>query len=453
MSSTRIGIFGHYGNENLGDEAIILACVQQLGRRLPSAELVLLSLKPSDSSSRYDLPALPIRRGSETSRTATEQRRSETSQRIDYSGASSTGCEVKESLLKRTAKSLPLLAPVLRTLKGVPQRLKSAAEEVRFLAASRGRLKELDYLIVAGSNQFLDNFGGPWGFPYTLLKWALLARSVGVPVAYVSVGAGPLDSRLSHFMIRRALRSAAYLSFRDNKSRELVDPRDAFGGKVYPDLAFFVELPSEGPAGAKSHEHGAVVAINPMPVYDARYWYIQDSEKYQAYVEKIVQLVEYIARVGYVPRLFPTQTKDRNVIDDIVNALVDGGRDESWVRDMAVEPSTVDELLRFLLAADIVVPTRFHGTVLGLWAGKPTIGACYYRKAKDLLVSFGQSDLAFDIDDLEVEELCRAVNETAARADAVSRDIRRRRDEYVRALHGQFDELAELIASQSGVKA
>jgi hypothetical protein len=46
------------------------------------------------------------------------------------------------------------------------------SHECKFLWVSYRRLKGFRLLLIAGSNQFLDNFGGDWGFPYTLLKWS-----------------------------------------------------------------------------------------------------------------------------------------------------------------------------------------------------------------------------------------------------------------------------------------
>lgn len=92
------------------------------------------------------------------------------------------------------------------------------ASEYRFLAQARDYLRGMDLLLVTGSNQFLDNFGGPWGFPYTLLKWTLLAKKNGTRVAFISVGAGPLSHPLSFFMLKHTLRRADFVSFRDQGS-------------------------------------------------------------------------------------------------------------------------------------------------------------------------------------------------------------------------------------------
>lgn len=59
--SPRIAVFGHYGNQNLGDEAIIEAVLKNLRHHLPNAELSCFSINPADSASRHGVDSFPIR--------------------------------------------------------------------------------------------------------------------------------------------------------------------------------------------------------------------------------------------------------------------------------------------------------------------------------------------------------------------------------------------------------
>src|SRR5258708_7210685 len=81
--------------------------------------------------------------------------------------------------------------------------------------------------------------GGAWGFPYTIFKWVVLARSAGVRCILLNVGAGPLTRALSKFFVRQALLAADYVSFRDEKSRALVYEIGFTGeSRVRPDSAY-----------------------------------------------------------------------------------------------------------------------------------------------------------------------------------------------------------------------
>jgi polysaccharide pyruvyl transferase WcaK-like protein len=444
MSKKTIGIFGHYGTENLGDEAIIEACVQRLPEFFDDVELQLFSSRPDDTARRYQLPAHPIRYLPPGTLSSTQQIEREHEKKIDHTGKSQSRSQT-DSGLKAILKKIPLLWPLLRAVRNLPTTLSKLTAEIRFLLQARKRLQSLDLLIIAGSNQFLDNFGGPWGFPYTLLKWSWMARTVGVPVAFASVGAGPLDQPLSKRLVRLAVRNARFLSFRDDASRQLVDPKNAFDGKVFPDLAFSIDYPEARVIGQRNAASKPVIAVNAMAVYDARYWYIKDPIRYRNYVSKMTDLTEWLIAKNYEPKLFATQVKDLNVIDDICDELVARGGDRALADSFKHQFQEVNDMLRFLQSADIVVPTRFHGTVLGLWACKPTIGICYYRKAADLLAEFGQGQYAFGIDEFEVADVSNAIESALADYQNITADISRKVDACRDELAAQYASLRSLM--------
>ena len=57
-----VGVFGHVGNRNLGDEAIIAAVIENIKERLPNANIYGFTLKPIDTTERHGIKAFPIRR-------------------------------------------------------------------------------------------------------------------------------------------------------------------------------------------------------------------------------------------------------------------------------------------------------------------------------------------------------------------------------------------------------
>ena len=148
------------------------------------------------------------------------------------------------------------------------------AHEVVYCLRVFRRVRHLDLLLIAGSNQLADNFGGPRQFPYVNLRWSVLARLAGCRVAWLSVGAGPLHSPWSRRFVRASLRIADYVSVRDKGSlrvlREIGVRRDV---RIAPDLAHGLEhepVPRERRAGDRLSR--GTVAINPMPIFDGRYW-------------------------------------------------------------------------------------------------------------------------------------------------------------------------------------
>lgn len=436
-----VGVFGHYGDRNLGDEAIVDALIARIRREWPQARVVAFSMDPADSTRRYGLTAFPIRQESG------RQRFGEVLD--DQWAAGSTDRSVQEasSLLDRIARFIP--KGRLRSTAGKLARGAAfTAREIRFLWHSYSRLRGLDALIIAGSNQFLDNFGGPWGFPYTLLKWSLLARLAGCRLLYVSVGAGPLDARLSQKMVRTAVRFAHYLSFRDAASQRLVGaaPRGK-PSHVFPDLAHSLMLPVDDPSTQRYHSpHGKpTVGINPMPLYDSFYWYTADTDRYAGFVRTLAAFAEHLVDNGYPVFFFPTQIKDLNVADEVVRAM----RPECAARLVQPEPvkrpHTVEELMRIIGAADIVVATRFHGTLLSLHARRAVLAICYYRKTRDLMREMGQERYAIDFDDLSLAGLIDRFHQLDRNRIEAAARITTADDRYVDALEHQYSAIFSMI--------
>ncbi|MGH6635111.1 MAG: polysaccharide pyruvyl transferase family protein [Gammaproteobacteria bacterium] len=421
QAQLNIGIFGHYGNQNLGDEAIIEAVVQNLRQRLPEARLYGFSVVPSDTSQRYNIPAYGIR--------YTRQKPLFSEQSIALEKADRNA---GQQTLKNRLKRLSVLGFALKAVWRISQ-------ECKFLWVSYRRLKGFRLLLIAGSNQFLDNFGGTWGFPYTLLKWSLLAKLAGAKLVFASVGAGPLESPLSRLLVRTALRFSDHTSFRDAASKRLIEI-NGFRDKreVFPDLAHALLVQASPPPTLKSRL--PVVGINPMPVYDPRYWCFPDTEKYHSYVGRLAAFVSALLREGYPVRFFNTMPKDENVIHDVLASLAP---DVKPLTDGVTRLSrSVAELMAIYASFDLVVATRFHGILLSLLAERPVLGICYYRKSRDLLIEAGQGDYAVELESFTLEDLMGRFKALEANRFAELSKIRKKNAQYRTALHRQFDLIA-----------
>src|SRR5262245_29962853 len=275
----RIGILGHVGNKNLGDEAIIAAVIQGMRRRLCDAQFCGFTSNPDDTTGRHGIEAFPIRRGDS---------RPDSSRVTRVSPARAPG------RLKAALRRVPLLYATLAFLRDAAVALRGGRAEVWFLIRCYRALKGLDLLIVAGSQQLSDNIGGPWAFPYTLFKWSWLARLAGVRVAYLSVGAGPINSPLSRWLVRSALATARYRSYRDVGSQRLIAKIGGPAhGPVIPDLVHGLELAVRA-RQAFRRVAGPVVGINPMPFADPRFWHDADTMRYQHYLETLADFARWL---------------------------------------------------------------------------------------------------------------------------------------------------------------
>ena len=65
-SGPTIALLGHYGNANLGDEAIIQAARESILQRIPNAKVIGISGTPVDTVRRHGMYTFPVRRGCDT---------------------------------------------------------------------------------------------------------------------------------------------------------------------------------------------------------------------------------------------------------------------------------------------------------------------------------------------------------------------------------------------------
>jgi polysaccharide pyruvyl transferase WcaK-like protein len=309
-------------------------------------------------------------------------------------------------------------------------------------------LRRFDLLLIAGSNQILDNYGGPWEFPYLNLRWSLLARLAGCRVAWISVGAGPLDSRLGRWFVRAALRLADYVSVRDEGSRRLLAEigvrREIL---LFPDLAHGVRH-EPGPAARRDRVPGrATVAINAMPVYDRRYWPEWSEEKSQRYTAELAALAAALVKDGHGVFFLATHPMDALVAREIIARVAAEHGQPPWDGELVRCPATVSDLLRELESADLVVATRFHGALLSLRVERPMLAICYHRKTRELAMQFEAGDFAVALDDLRSADAVERLRRLAGQAEELVPAIRQKGDDYRLALRDQYDRVFRLLTA------
>jgi polysaccharide pyruvyl transferase WcaK-like protein len=438
----RIGVFGHYGHLNLGDEAIIAALLDNIRRWHPDAELRAFSDNPEDTERRHGLPAFPV---ASTTFVPGVSDVPDTGLLDEDAGTGGT-----RARLKRIA----VLVKIVQAARAAVGLLRAIRDELRFLPRARRALQGLDLFVVAGSNQFLDNWGGAWGYPYRLLRWSVLARLAGAKVAFVSVGAGPIERGLSRLMARTALLLSDYASFRDEGSRRLI----AIGpvghrASVYPDLAYSLRMGNGGrahPVAPSAPASRPTVAINPMPIFRSFYWCQPDPVKYRRYVEQLAALAVRLIDDGYPVFFFGTDKDDEVAFGDVLERMRDQPG-KGGVADVPFRRSeSVAELVATLTSADLVVATRFHGTVLPLLFERPVLAVCYGRKARELMEGMGQGDYAVELEALDADDAWRRFKKLDENRVAERQKIRQKSMEYRVALDRQYEHLLGRLLPPSG---
>jgi polysaccharide pyruvyl transferase WcaK-like protein len=328
-----------------------------------------------------------------------------------------------------------LITLIRRVLLRIPKEL---LETIRALKTLRGT----DALVVPGTGFLTDASTGPFGWPYEIFKWSLMARLCGCKLLYVSVGAGPIYRRLSRWLIKSALSLADFRSYRDSSTRDYLEgigfPTKS--DRVYPDLAF--SLPEAViPRGGNHTRKRTVVGIGLMTYAGEMSRGKPDDAVYQDYLQKLLIFVRWLLAHEYDVRLLIGDLLyDGSVKRDFTNLLKKHesmfGEDQGRIIDEPIV--SVEHLLSQLAATDIVVATRFHNVLLALILNKPVISIAFHHKCVSLMNDMRLPQYCLDIHDFDVEQLIGRFSDLVKRQEELRPMIQQRAAEFRRALDEQY---------------
>jgi len=439
----RVGVFGHYGNENLGDETIVAATIQNIKRFLPEAEIYGFSINPDDTQKKHGVQSFPIRSFMMRKKEATAQAQGDQVSALSGSARTSLAWQLRTGI-----KKVPVLFPLIRAGVNFFRGINSAINELELMVRSYHILRKIDLLLIAGSGQLNDENGGVAGFPLTLFKWNMMAKLAGSRVAFVSVGAGPLDSPFSRRMVKFTIHKADYISFRDQGSKDLISEIDPGTDRpVYPDLAFSHQFYSV-PARHGFPAARPIVGINPLPFYDERYWPVSDKRVYEEYLEKIARMCLWLIDTEHTVSFISLQLKvSPAVIRDVIENI--HRLRPNFTKEYIIHHTItgLEDLFAELSACDYVIATRFHGILLSLSLCKPVIGLCYSEKSVQLMQDMDQGEYSLDIASFTLEEVQTKFASLKINAPTIATALKRHVDENKRKLDEQY--LAILNRNQS----
>ncbi len=406
----RVGLFSPMGTGNLGDASTQDAVILNLRKRLPGIEIYGFSLNAEDTASRHKIPSFPI-------------------SLIHWNKDSSQS--TKTSPLQDKLNNNKFVQLFRRLLLRIPQ-------EIIFNLQAFRRVRRLNLVIFSGSGQLADEWSKIDKHPYTILRWTLLATLVGIPVVFISVGAGPLTSSLNRRFIKWALSMARYRSFRDDESRQYM-ARIGFdrSDPVVPDLAH--SLPElERLRDRTAEGDRLVVGISPMAYCVPQRWYKQDTTVYDAYVDKLADFIGWLMENQIKVDCFPTAVpSDSYVIEDLKKLIKQ--KFGIMLNDEYPPVMTVSDLLSRIAGVDVVVASRFHGILLPFVLYKPVIALSYHPKDSSLMQDMAQTDYCLDIESFKVQSLKDCFQSIRRNLDTVRTQIIKRETEYRKLLDRQYD--------------
>jgi polysaccharide pyruvyl transferase WcaK-like protein len=438
----RIAIMGHVGVGNMGDEAITGAVVGRLREFAPGASLVAFSLNPRDTAARHSIESQPLRLYTERLLDAPPP---DFSWELTYAAKSAPSAETapRHTGLGALIRKIPLLKAVLKPFVVVARWIPQAAQIIAFDIRSYRRLRGVTLMLWAGSGQISDYVDG-LGYPLVILRWVILARLRGAKVAFGSAGAGPVTNPLSRICFGLALKLAHYRSFRDPYSMDEARSLGAPEPNLFiRDFAFSHPLLAALPA--RSANPAPWVGINPLPFFGGEYWHILDPGVYDRYVDAHAKLVIGLLRNGRRVTLFPSNIRvDPRSVRRIVDRVAELAPE---IKDRLELDSTLQDVPGVFEAArryDVVVGTRYHGVLLALACGTPTVGVIYHKKTQQVAEHMGTGRWCVSAGETTGEQLLAITEDLLANLSSATATVESRCRIDVEPLFEQYRTFARL---------
>ena len=277
----RIGIVGNYGNDNNGDEAILLSLIKQVTSTfsIESNQITVFSNNPKQTATRYGVESFPL------------------------------------------------------------YYKKGNAAKTFFATYQNNKriVRTFDLLIIGGGGILMDLYKREaplYG------SYAMMAKNSNVPYVIYGCGAGPLNTGLGKWFIRYMCKHAESVSVRDPESAQLLQtvgvtkPVDVIGDPAFSLRKEHVEK-SQAPSQ---------IGVTAVPYYNADYWPEGNPAIYQDYVDGMAKNLDELAeqfnvQINFFATKFP---QDANVTKDIQAQMKHA--DKTTVLDENLLPERILEM-------------------------------------------------------------------------------------------------------------
>lgn len=355
----KISLLGQFGSGNSGNDGSLEAMLIYLRRFRPEAELVCICSNPALIAARYNIRTMGV---------------------------------AGPPLSSRWARIID------RMLLKLPRRL-------GLLVVSTAQLSGVDLMIVPGTG-ILDDFQEKaFGWPFVIFSWCVVARLCRTRIAFVSIGAGPVNGRLSRWFLHSAAKMASYRSYRDDYSLEFMRKLgvDVSGDRRYPDIAFALPTPYSARNPAVTDKLSVAVGV-----MHYRGWRVNDPRSdaiYDDYIGKISAFICWLLTKGFSVSLVTGDATDKRALDDVLQRLEKLVSKEELCRVETGQAASLHEIMAQISKVDMAIVSRYHNLVCSLKLDRPTISLGYARKNDDLMGGFSQEKYCFHIETFEVEEL------------------------------------------------
>ena len=428
----KIGLFGMYSYENLGDTAIQNVVMGSLRARRSNIAFVGLSHDGTEVAKTFGIAGFSSS-GDGCLVTPCDDARL-LDQKVARLGERIKASEDRRFVGPLRALLRKILPPIVRSF------LANVIQTCQRLRKIDREMQKLDVLIISGGGQIDDFYGGPWRQPFRMFSWCFAAWTRKKPIGVLGVGVDELQSRLSAWFVIRALRMARYRTFRDSGSLNILRNMGMkASGLIIPDpaFAFYGHFKETGMAVRGSRTRFAAIS----PISKRAYPGMSDAD-YSAYLRLLSSVAEALLRKGLDVRFVCSQIEmDPPAVSDVI-ALMD-----TIDRVSVAEVNAVDEFLLAVNEAEIVIASRLHGLILSMVAGTPIIAIASTRKVKQLMMDVKLEYYCCDQKSVKKEELLLIVEAALNQKDEIKDHIQSHVNDLREKVEMSFDDLVTIIPS------
>jgi polysaccharide pyruvyl transferase WcaK-like protein len=401
----RIGLFGLLGSGNIGNDASVEAIMRYLRAEYPDATIDAMCKGWTRMRDRYGIETTPLQWQQE---------------------------HVRPGWPGKALAAVGKVIDVFRTAAWV-----------------RGH----DVVIIPGMGILDPTLPlSPWSTPYAVYLLATAGRLFGARIALVAVGADKASAKMTQALYNKTARVAAYVSFRDEGSRETLHGEgvDVSAFSVHPDLVWTLPVPREQPgppAPPRPPEDPKLVAVGVMAYYGGQADRGRTAEVYAAYTESVADFTRWLLDTGHDVRLFYGDEVDQPALEKILADVRSARPGLAPERLIPYYPTSYEEVTELLGPVGAVVATRLHNLMFALKLGKPTIALSYARKIDAMMADLGLGEYCLTAGSIDAEALKALFTDVELRREEICREVGKVAAECSKAARAQLTELSEVLFS------
>lgn len=427
----KIGLLGPYSFGNLGNASLQKALIQQIDKYFPGSEIYGCYIDPQRKQGDHQVLPFPFNR-----RVPWSEPGAAPNLRTPLARESSAPPRKWIGWVKR----IPLVNMLYGAGRDFRSTCRDVKEECAYLLKCYGFVKNFKLLIVGLGGVIDDTWNGAWGDPFSLFKWAILAKITRTRFIFLSVGAEKIETTLGKFFLKQALALADFRSYRDAESKQRVEQIGVAGpNHVFPDLAFSLEM--RRARELELHRStDRLVGVSPMAYCDPRVWPVKDPAVYQGYLETLSDLVSWLLRRGYKVALFVTQIRmDKAPLAELREMVRREAPPGTEDRLFQVDVQTVEECLSFVSRLKLVITSRLHGVILPLLEDTPVLAISPADKIDSLMANMGLSEYCVNLHAANLNSLSQKILDIEANEEILRSRIHKKVEEYRVSAKKQFE--------------